>query len=462
MAPTVVQGTVVQSGGGNNNGDDNAEGTKCNDIAFAVLGYANFIAIVIVAAVYGNNAFSTNGSGTDVRTYDGYIYAVLITGIMSLILSGLGMLILMKFPKFIIKAALIFVIALGLLIALLAFATGNLVGGILGLVFFAIGLCYARAAWPRIPFASVNLTTAIDAIRANFGVVVFSYVFALSGFFWVLVWAIAFVGSLEATNGCDDDEVNCNAEPNAGFSFVLLLSFFFGQQILQNSIHVQIAGVTATWWISPEENGFCGSAVVNSFIRTMTTSFGSICFGSLLVAIIQTLKAMARQAQEDGGIGACIAVCILGCLESLLEYFNKWAFIYVGIYGYSYLKAGKSVFELFRNRGWEAIIADDLVGNALFLVSFLVGLFMGAIAVAIEASSDLFDDAGGSAAAISFLLGFLVGFVISSILNSTFGSGVNAVIVLFADCPNEFQRNHPEHHRKMSETWREIYPAEFH
>lgn len=93
----------------------------------------------------------------------------------------------------------------------------------------------------------------------------------------------------------------------------------------------------------------------------MTTSFGSICFGSFLVALIQTLRQMANQARDQGGelqILLCIAECLLACLASIVEYFNKWAFIYVGIYGMSYLKAGKSVFELFQNRGWEAIIAD--------------------------------------------------------------------------------------------------------
>lgn len=62
----------------------------------------------------------------------------------------------------------------------------------------------------------------------------------------------------------------------------------------------------------------------------MTTSFGSICFGSLIVAIIQALRQLAHQARQNGdaGILACIAECILGCLESIAEYFNKWAFIY--------------------------------------------------------------------------------------------------------------------------------------
>jgi len=63
-------------------------------------------------------------------------------------------------------------------------------------------------------------------------------------------------------------------------------------------------------------------------------------------------------SQDDAGIGACIAQCILSCLASLVEYFNKWAYIYVGVYGFGYLEAGKNVFALFKNRGWEAIITD--------------------------------------------------------------------------------------------------------
>lgn len=193
----------------------------------------------------------------------------------------------------------------------------------------------------------------------------------------------------------------------------------------------------------------------------MTTSFGSICFGSFLVAIIQALRAIADQAQQNGDaqIFACIAECILACLASILEYFNKWAFIYVGLYGMSYLKAGKSVFELFHNRGWEAVIADDLVGNTLFLVSVIVGGVMGAVGLIIEASSDLFDEAGGDSEIVSFVLGFLVGLIITSILLSTIGSGVNAVIVLFAEGPNEFQQNHPELSNKMRQVWNEVYPG---
>ena len=90
-------------------------------------------------------------------------------------------------------------------------------------------------------------------------------------------------------------------------------------------IHATIAGVVATWWIVPNEaNSFCSSAIFDSLKRTLTTSFGSICFGSLLVAIIQALRALANIARsQDNGILMCLAECILACIANLIEYFNK-------------------------------------------------------------------------------------------------------------------------------------------
>lgn len=65
--------------------------------------------------------------------------------------------------------------------------------------------------------------------------------------------------------------------------------------------------------------------MLGSLCRSLTTSFGSICFGSLLVAIVQATRALANAARDnDNQILVCIATCILACLESILEYFNKW------------------------------------------------------------------------------------------------------------------------------------------
>jgi Plasma-membrane choline transporter len=105
------------------------------------------------------------------------------------------------------------------------------------------------------------------------------------------------------------------------------------------------------------------------------------------------------------------------------------------------------------------VIADDLVGNVLFLISLLVGGVMGGIGLLIGSQSGLLDSAGGNTKVISFILGFLIGLVITSILMSTIASGVNTIIVLFAEAPGEFQHNHPELSNKMRAVWSQVYPG---
>ena len=242
-SPVVVQGTPVPFGSSpqpvqdqQNSGDNNdAEArTGCKDPVFAVLFYVNLIALIAVAAAYGPAALE--GTSTSTASYDGYIIAVAITSVISFFVSGLGLLVMMKFPETIIKAALIFVIAMSLVWCILAFASGSVLGGVVGLVFFAIGICYARAAWPRIPFASVNLTTAITAIKANFGVATFAYLFAILAVAWSIVWVIAFAGVFDRTYQCDENNV-CS-EPNYLSLFLLFVSFYFTHQVLEVRLQI--------------------------------------------------------------------------------------------------------------------------------------------------------------------------------------------------------------------------------
>jgi uncharacterized membrane protein len=146
------------------------------------------------------------------------------------------------------------------------------------------------------------------------------------------------------------------------------------------------------------------------------------------------------------------------CSHARLIFFS----IHYSIYGFSYLKSGKQVFTLFQNRGWEAIIADDLVSNTLLLVSLVSGAIIGAIGLVIQVSTSLFSTEDVNQPNLKvyvFILGFFIGLVITSILMSVIGSGVNTVIVLFAEAPAEFQQNYPELSRKMREIWSQVFPG---
>mmetsp|Transcript_9563 Transcript_9563/g.19460 ORF Transcript_9563/g.19460 Transcript_9563/m.19460 type:complete len:167 (+) Transcript_9563:2-502(+) len=131
-------------------------------------------------------------------------------------------------------------------------------------------------------------------------------------------------------SGCNAAGV-CEKEANGGVVFLFLISYFWVHQVIKNTVHTTVAGTVGTWWFTPSEaSSCCSSAVRDSFVRSITFSFGSICFGSLVVAIIQATKEIVRQMREqDDGLLLCCAECLIGCLEYLAEYFNKFAFVYV-------------------------------------------------------------------------------------------------------------------------------------
>lgn len=53
-------------------------------------------------------------------------------------------LIVMKFPETMIKMSLIFVVILAGISALMAFVAGSVIGGVVGLLFFAFSVWYAK------------------------------------------------------------------------------------------------------------------------------------------------------------------------------------------------------------------------------------------------------------------------------------------------------------------------------
>ena len=138
-----------------------------------------------------------------------------------------------------------------------------------------------------------------------------------------------------------------------------------------------------------------------------------------------------------------------------------WAFVFVGLYGYPFVEAGKNVMTLFQSRGWTTIITDNLAQGVLGLVSVAIGLITGLVAMAIANARGMVfgDEVGASAAA--FFVGFIAGAVLAFTLLTLVSSAVNTVLVCYAEAPREFELNHPKLSQDMRSAWREAWPEEF-
>jgi hypothetical protein len=414
-----------------------------------------------------------------------------------------------------IKCAMIITIVVLLIFAVIAFAV-NFILAIILLVIAAINICYFYCVRNRIPFAAANLSVACKAVKTHSSVLCVSYTMMVVQFVWIMLWAIAFIGivhhkqqqkyealqkqsaaGIEACNSiyevtCGESsptnaqchvgytctgsskksgrtrttEYSCTCDNAVGVSsaeyYFLLVCFYWGMQVVKNVTHTTVCGTVASWWFQGTDAQPCSNASSGAFKRATTTSFGSICLGSLIVAIVRALEQMARQySNEEGGALACVAECLLTYLRQLIEYFNKWAFAYVGIYGYDFVTAGKSVIALFKERGWTAIINDDLVDNALSLASLGVGAacaVLGGVAVLFTDAAD--GPNSSTVYQISALLSFLVGLSMSGIVMSNIESSVATIFVCWAEDPIALMNNHPQEHYTIAKAWHEFWPEE--
>ena len=142
----------------------------------------------------------------------------------------------------------------------------------------------------RIPFAAALLSTVAQVTRAFPGTMITSY----CSLFALLAWLSLY---------CYGAVVTMSWVPEGGAAYgigvYLLFTFYWTQQVIKNVAHVTNCGVFATWYfMGGSTNAIPANPTVGAFKRACTTSFGSICFGSMLVAILQTLRAIVRSLRS--------------------------------------------------------------------------------------------------------------------------------------------------------------------
>ena len=166
--PVVVQGTItnpwdgetIEMGNGNNSippPKGEKQETRCRDFWAAILLYINVAAIAAIAGTLGQTAFGNiKNSDTSGIDFTGYANATAVTGVVSLVFAGLSFLVLLAIPQFIIKFSLFFSIGGQVAIAAACIYYQVWTAAGLAVVFLLVTLCYVKAIWSRIPFATVR------------------------------------------------------------------------------------------------------------------------------------------------------------------------------------------------------------------------------------------------------------------------------------------------------------------
>eukprot|EP00542_Grammatophora_oceanica_P017883 CAMPEP_0194043442 /NCGR_PEP_ID=MMETSP0009_2-20130614/15065_1 /TAXON_ID=210454 /ORGANISM="Grammatophora oceanica, Strain CCMP 410" /LENGTH=255 /DNA_ID=CAMNT_0038687643 /DNA_START=66 /DNA_END=833 /DNA_ORIENTATION=+ len=245
-------------------------------------------------------------------------------------------------------------------------------------------------------------------------------------------------------------------------------------------------------------------SVKQALWRSITISFGSICKGSLLVPPGQIINVICNvvdavsnvmclshqqriadcddtndiNQEKNGGTDRASSASMsssmsnsdsddmdstssrhwccnmLSDVQSLLRACNRWSFIYIGLYGYSFSESGHKAVDLFQTREWMKVVHDNLIPNVLFMASVVISGSTGTFGVLVEEVDGYTFSSFHKPITTAFFIGCTFGFVLSSILLSgVIGSAVNTVLVCFAAGPFEFNKNHPRLSNEMREVW---------
>ncbi|KAL9136355.1 MAG: hypothetical protein Q9175_002431 [Cornicularia normoerica] len=227
---------------------------------------------------------------------------------------------------------------------------------------------------------------------------------------------------------------------------------------LKNTIHSIVAGIYGSWFFcAGKPGGMPTGATRGAAKRAFTYSFGSISFGSLVVALINMVRqavSIAQQQEAQGGnMAASIAFCCLGCIIGLIDwavqFINRYAFIHIALYGKAYIPAAKDTWAMMKNRGIDALINDCLIGPVLTMGSTFVAYICALLAyLYLEFTKPGYND-GGTFTPVVMAFSFLIGLQICQIFMTPIGSGVDTIFVAAAWDPDVLMRDHPDLYQRM-------------
>jgi len=252
----------------------------------------------------------------------------------------------------------------------------------------------------------------------------------ISQIVWMSVWGsivVAWTASFQHTNS-DGGFV--------GVLIILLLSFIWNHQVIKNIGHTLICAVCAHWYFNPT----APYPTFKALFRCLTTSLGSIVFGSVFVNVLQALRAYVRNACR------CSSRCKPSSTnKGIFDYFNSYAFVHVALYNSSYLKAGKNTFDLLSISSINQLINCNVTEYALLCGSVCGGIMNGILASWVSNTMQFETDW----VVLFTLFGFLIGMSLSSTLLNAVSSVVVALLVCFAEEPKVLIELHPEQHLRF-------------
>ena len=225
----------------------------------------------------------------------------------------------------------------------------------------------------RIRLSIALIQIAAKYINTNCSILIIPFLFFLLTIGWIAYWVVLAI-FLYSSGDFDQEHSKIFAsfkwKYHINYLFWYhLFSLFYINAILSALSQFIYASCTSIWYFN-HEKGTEGHIILTSFKRAFKYHFGSIAFGSLIIAIVRFLmfflelfKKRAERSygkKKQGKCYKCLMCCLeccLRCITKFLEFINKHAYIMISIKGDSFCTAAWEGFALtIRNLGRFSVL----------------------------------------------------------------------------------------------------------
>ncbi|RHY31345.1 hypothetical protein DYB32_003614 [Aphanomyces invadans] len=216
---------------------------------------------------------------------------------------------------------------------------------------------------------------------------------------------------------------------------IMVAYHFFGflwtNQVIQAISMTTIAGaVSKYYWSRDHTAAQMGRfPVLSAFTNCFRYHFGSLAFGSFIIAVVQFVRAVLmyvdRQTKQlqKSNVAVLVALkavaCCLWCLEKVLKFISKNAYIVIAMKGRSFCGATREAFSLIFANMAQVAITSTIVN--MVVVVARVAISVGcALLLFLYLDHDAAFDVGGARELSSVFPPVVLGFVLAWFVAGTF------------------------------------------
>lgn len=294
--------------------------------------------------------------------------------------------------------------------------------------------------------------------------------------YWVVVSVYIYTsGDLKANfDSGVASGVTCAEDPNCYYEYewkdnqlYMIIYHFFGLLWTTNFIlgvsNVIIAGsVGSYYWCGGDAKLLPKKPLKSSIYRTFRYHLGSIAFGTLVISLVQMIRAVfeyvdkkVKAAEKNGGASSkllsylmCCIRCCLWCIDKIVKFISRNAFILIALKGSSYCSsAGTAVRVIMANLAQIAVI--NTVGDAFIFIAKLSVAATSAFIALLATDLDRYNDPTSSqllsSPLIPVVFTFLLGYVIAWVFFLVYEIAVDTIIISYCEDCNENGEGKPKY-----------------